>query len=268
MGASFRGYIDESGDEGFKFRQKNDDQASSNWFILASFVTRKKTDLETVKTIDVIRQELKLHPKKHIHWKDLKHQQKVRYSQIIAKLQTRAIGVCVHKPSLFEPETFQERYRLYFYAVRYLLERLSWLVRDRHNPNKWGGDGTLELLFSNRQGMSYTELKDYLYRLKKQRESGQDVRIEFDKVQIEKLKTQAPGRSMGLQLSDAVAGAFFNALEKDRFGNTEPRYLNIISPILYRNEGNVQGYGIKIIPREAISKLHTEESLKWLGEFK
>jgi len=45
--ASFRAYIDESGDEGFKFRKSFDEEASSNWFILAAFVTRKKTDLRT-----------------------------------------------------------------------------------------------------------------------------------------------------------------------------------------------------------------------------
>lgn len=158
MTASFVAYIDESGDEGFKFRTNVDEQRSSDWFILATFITRKKTDLETVRIIDKIREEFKLHPRKHIHWKKLKHPQKVRYAQIISTLRARLIAVCVHKPSLLEPEKFQDRYRLYFYAVRYLLERISWLVRDRHNPGKWGGDGTIKLVFSNRQGMSYEEM--------------------------------------------------------------------------------------------------------------
>ena len=266
MAASFQAYIDESGDEGFKFRNTDDEQASSDWFVLAAFITRKKTDIETVKVIDKIRQEFTLHPRKHIHWKKLKHPQKVRYAQIMAGLQTRIIGVCVHKPSLLEPEKFQERYRLYFYVVRYLIERISWLARDRHNPGKWGGDGTVELLFSNRQGMSYDEMRNYLRLLEKQKGSGQDVRIEFDRIPIDKLKTQTPGRSMGLQLADASAGAFFNALERDRFGNTEPRYLNMISPVLYRHERTPKGYGLKIVPREAIPILHREESLKCLSE--
>lgn len=268
MASSFVAYIDESGDEGFKFRKNTDEQASSDWFILAAFVTRKKTDLETVKVIDKVRNEFKLHPRKHIRWKKLKHPQKVRYAQIITGLQTRLMAVCVHKPSLLEPEKFQDRYRLYFYAVRYLLERISWLVRDRHNPNKWGGNGTVELLFSNRQGMSYDEMRDYLRLLEKQQETGQDIRIEFDKVPIDELKARAPGKSMGLQLADATAGAFFNALEEDKFGNTEPRYLQTIAPVVYRHKGNLHGYGLKIIPREAVPSLIRKESLKWLLEFK
>jgi hypothetical protein len=268
MTASFCAYIDESGDEGFKFRAATDEQASSDWFILAAFITRKKTDLQTVKVIEKARTELDLAPKKHIHWKKLKHLQKVRYAQLVASAQARIIGVCVHKPSLMEPEKFSERYRLYFYAVRYLVERISWLARDRHNPDKWGGDGTTELLFSNRQGMSYDEMRDYLRLLNKQQQAGQDIRIDFEKVPVEKLKTQTPGKSMGLQLADASAGAFFNALERDKFGNTEPRYIQTMTSVLYRENKNLQGYGLKIVPKEALSKLDCVESLKWLTAFK
>ncbi|MGA2092916.1 MAG: DUF3800 domain-containing protein [Sedimentisphaerales bacterium] len=268
MSVSFCAYIDESGDEGFKFRTAPDEGASSDWFILSAFVTRKKADLQTVRIIDKIRSELKYHPRKHIHWKKLKHPQKVRYAQFIASTQSRVMAVCVHKPSLMEPEKFSERYRLYFYAVRYLIERISWLVRDKHNPGKWGGDGTAELLFSNRQGMSYDEMRDYLRLLNKQQQAGQDIRIDFEKVPIENLKTQTPGKSMGLQLADAVAGAFFNALERDKFGNTEPRYIQTMAPVLYRENKNLQGYGFKIAPREAMLKLESEESLKWLATFK
>lgn len=148
------------------------------------------------------------------------------------------------------------------------MERISWLARDRHNPGKWGGDGTVELLFSNRQGMSYDEMREYLRLLERQKETGQDIRIEFDRIPIDKLKTQTPGKSMGLQLADAAAGIFFNALERDNFGNTEPRYLNIISPVLYRNQAIAKGNGFKIVPREALRTLQTEESLEWLTEFK
>lgn len=267
MSASFRAYIDESGDEGFKFRSSPDHHASSDWFVLAAFVTRRKLDLETVKTIDRVREEFKRPARKHIHWKDLKHPEKIRYAQIMTGLRARVLGVCVHKPSLLEREKFRERYRLYFYAVRYLLERLSWLVRDAHNPKEWGGNGTIEVLFSNRQGMSYEELRDYLRLLKHHQRAGRDVRIDFDLVPIDAINTQTPGRSMGLQLADAAAGAFFNALERDRYGNTEPRYIQTLLPILYRHVGHLTGYGLKMVPKDAILSLRAEPSLEWLRAY-
>jgi hypothetical protein len=268
MGASFVAYIDESGDEGFKFRRRTDEQASSDWFVLAAFVTRKPSDLQIDKVMDTVRRELRLRPQDHVHWKKLKHMDKVHYTQVLAPLPTTLAAVCVHKPSLQAPERFQEEYRLYFYAVRCLLERVSWLVRDLYVPTQRDGDGTTELVFSNRQGMPYERMRAYLRLLARQQQAGQDIRIEFDRVPVARLRTQAPGTSRGLQLADAAAGAFFNALERDRFGNTEPRYLQTLSPLLYRHEQNVHGYGFKIMPTQAAAALLSERHLAWLPEFK
>ncbi len=266
MSASFVAYVDESGEEGFKFRRTPEVQSSSDWFVLASLITRKQTDAPTVKLIDAVRSEFNLPPRKHVHWKKLKHPQKVRYAQMMTSLQARIIAVCVYKPALLEPEKFQQRYRLYFYAVRLLLERVSWLARDKHNPSKWGGDGTVEVLFSNRQGMSYEEMREYLKLLQRQQAAGKDIQIEFDRVSPDNIKTRTAGRSMGLQLADAAAGAFFNALERDRYGNTEPRYVQMMAPLLYRHQGTLLGYGLKLLPREVATDLQDEPSLQWIRD--
>jgi len=78
MTASFVAYVDEAGDEGFKFRAQPAVRRSSDWFVLCAFITRKKTDLETVKQIDRVRNEFGLPPRKPVHWKKLKHPQKIR----------------------------------------------------------------------------------------------------------------------------------------------------------------------------------------------
>ncbi len=267
MGASFVAYIDESGDEGFKFRRRTEEQASSDWFVLAALVTRKADDLRVVRVLDSVRRELKLRCREHVHWKKLKHTEKVRYAQTMLPLRTTLAAVCVHKPSLAEPEKFKDGYRLYFYAVRCLLERVSWLVRDIHESCQRSGDGTAELVFSNRQGMPYEQMRAYLRLLERQQRAGHDIRIDFRRVPVARLRTQAPGTSMGLQLADGAAGAFFNALERDRFGNTEPRYLYTLSPLLYRREQNVHGYGLKIMPTQARAQLRSQDSLRWLQQF-
>ncbi|GBE30887.1 MAG TPA: DUF3800 domain-containing protein [Bacteroidetes bacterium] len=264
--ASHRVYIDESGDEGFSFRDGAADNGSSDWFVLTAFVTRTANDLQTVKIIDTVRDEFGLHPKKHVHWKKLKHPLKVRYAQMIAGLPARAISICVHKPSLLEPEKFRLRYGLYLYCVRYMLERVSWLVRDTHNPDKYGGDGTADILFSNRSGMSYEEMKDYLRRLELMKEHGQDIRIDFDHVKIDQISALSPGRAMGLQLADAVAGATFNALERDPYENTEPRYIQTLDPIMYKNRGMLWGYGLKVVPREAMADIADQSCCDWLRD--
>lgn len=268
MSASFKAYIDESGDEGFKFREDLKQIGTSDWLVLSAFVTRAKYDIETVTVIDDVRREFGIVPKKHVHWKDLKHPQKIRYAQMIGEKRGRCISICVHKRSLLEPEKFRLNHRLYFYAVRYLLERLTWLTRDYDHQAKFGGDGSIEIQFSNRGGMSYTKLKGYIDLLRSRKEKGFDVNIEFDRFSLDAFTVKTPGKSMGLQLADAIAGATFNAIERDIYGNTEPRYIETLLPIHYRYDSKVMGYGLKIVPREAITNLAKENYLEWLWKLK
>ena len=51
-----------------------------------------------------------------------------------------------------------------------------------------------------------------------------------------------------LQLADLVASATASAFEPDTFGNTEPRYLREMAPRLYRHNGNLTSYGLKMHP--------------------
>lgn len=46
MNASFVAYVDESGDEGFKFLPNA--QGSSRWFVLSAMVIRRENDLQVV----------------------------------------------------------------------------------------------------------------------------------------------------------------------------------------------------------------------------
>lgn len=254
---SFVVYIDESGDEGFNFGH-----GSSEWFVIAAAITRKKSDLETVKLVDEVRELLNKPPKKPLHFRDLKHEHKVVFLDRIAKARIRAVTFMVHKPSIKEPETFQERYRLYFYAVRFLFERVSWFCRDNRKVDD-DGDGGAEIIFSNRSGMSYDELKEYLTKLKVKSDLIDDIRIDWSVIREERIAAYTSGKRMGLQIADAVASGFFKAIEISRLGFTEDRYVRMMKPIVYRHEGNVLGYGIKIWPRDFDFKM--DERFNWLN---
>ena len=252
MGASFRCYIDESGCEGFKFGA-----GSSRWFIQSAVIVRKAKDDTIVQSMRKIRELFEMPPKKPVHWKSLKHDKKVALASELSGLPIRCIGVAVDKTALLEPEKFQESYRLYFYSIRYLLERVSWLVRDSGKGAH--GDGKVELIFSNRSGRPYEKLDQNLCLLKRQLDFGDDVRIEFDYLDLEGRKTWRPGKSAGLQVADAYAGSLFNALEPTRFGFVETRYIETLKSVIYNRQGYLWGYGIKITPREAIEGVKRTE---------
>jgi len=262
MNPTFVVYIDESGDEGFAFGG-----GSSEWFVLSGVVTRKSKDLPTVKLVDDVRSQLGKPPKVPLHFRDLKHEQRLPYVDKISRAELRTVSVLVHKRSLKEPEKFQEGYRLYFYAARYLFERVSWYCRD-HTTLHDTGDGSAEVVFSNRSGMSYDEMKEYLDRLKARTEPT-DVRIEWNVINRDQITAYRAGSRMGLQIADAVAGSFFYAVEPSRHGFTEDRYARMLKPVVYHREGRCLGYGLKFWPRDVDEALMKQDRFGWVrNEFK
>jgi hypothetical protein len=202
MVASFVVYIDESGDEGFHF-----EKGSSKWFVLSAIVTEKASDLETVKLVDKVRLIFNREPadKDPLHFRKLKHEQRLPFLGEIAKANVKAVSIMIHKPSIINVELYQERFRLYFYASRLLLERVSWYCRDHKTPHI-SGDGSAEVFFSNRSGMKYAELREYMRTLRLKSELN-DVRVDWDVIREGQI-TALPPNLMGMQIADAVASSF------------------------------------------------------------
>jgi hypothetical protein len=228
-------------------------------------ITKKAHDLETVKLVDHVRDLLKKPDKKPLHFRDLKHEQRLPFIAEIAKADLRTVSVLIFKPSLKEPEKFQERYRLYFYAVRYLFERVSWYCRD-HKTGHDAGDGSAEIVFSNRSGMSYAEMRDYLKYLK-ERTGPLDVRIHWPVMNPDNITAYSSGKRMGLQIADSAASSFFYAVQSSQYGFAEDRYARMLKPVVYQRHGAYQGYGLKFWPREAEELLKAKASLQWTNEY-
>lgn len=257
--ASFVVYIDESGDEGFNFGK-----GASEWFVLSSVITRKGRDIETVKLIDRVRSRLGKPPKKPLHFRDIRHEHRLPYIGEISQSPIRAISVMVHKPSLNEPEKFREPYRLHHYTLRFLLERVSWCCRDYRRLSD-GGDGSVEIVFSNRAGMSYQEIRDYLNLLHGLSDVW-DVRIDWNVINTGQISTFTPGKRMGLQIADAIASSVFYAVNPSRLGYTEDRYVRMLKPVTYHHRGEYVGYGLKFYPREVAALVNSDKNLKWVKE--
>lgn len=260
MPASFVIYVDESGDEGFKFNA--DGTGSSRWFVLAAAITRKSSDLESVKLVDTLRGILKWN-RKPLHFRRMKHEHRLPYIDLIANARIRALAVCVHKPLLKEPETFQQKSVLYHYAARYLLERASWCCRDHYREGE--GDGSAEIVFSNRAGTSYAEMKEYFGLLQRKSEVG-DVRIEWDVIRQDAIRAVNHDAMMGLQIADAIASAFYFGVQPNTQGFNEPRYATMLHPIVYAHKGRRLGNGLKLWPREADDLVVADQRLAWIRE--
>lgn len=263
--STFVAYIDESGDEGFKF-----EAGSSHWFVLSALILRKSQDLEMVGQVAKIRQLLGKPEKHALHFRNLNHDQRVAFVNEIAKTDYRAISVVVHKPSFANPATFKSAYRLYHYAVRFLLERIGWYCRD-NQPFPCEGNGTVDLVFSNRRRMSYEAIRNYLElllanaKIEYEGEPVTDIRLVHSVIRPDQISAPVANSRAGLQLADAIASSCYYGLEKSKYNTIEPRYAITIKPVIYCRKGNYLSYGFKCFPaKDGFEKINAD--LKWIGE--
>ena len=255
---SFNIYIDEAGDEGFDFSKK-----TAEWFIISAVITREENDLDVLSSIvKETRLEFNYDPKQEIHFRKLTHDKKIAYLNRIASARIRSITVAIHKPSLREQEVFRQKNKLYFYACRYLLERVSWFCRDNFETSRHKGDGTMRITFSKRKNMSYAELKEYIRLLRRIGES-RDIRIEWGTIKDTQILALGASQSMGLQVSDAVASSAYKALNRSEYGYVEDKYIKTLRPTMYRYKRTIWGYGFKVWP-EGGNNTSNGELFVWL----
>ncbi len=261
-GVGFRVYVDESGDEGFVFRP--DGTGSRHWMVLSAVVVRRTNDLALVRMLGEVRTTLGKAPKQQLHFSDLKHEQRVPYVRRIAGMPVRTVSVLIHKPSIRDPEKFQaEKFLLYRYATRFLLERVSWLCRD-HAADGPGG-GTAHVVFSNRSIMSYDELRAYL-RLLKDQSDPMDVRVDWSVIDPDRVEAVNHDQLAGLQIADAVASSLYYAVQLNRYGEVEEKYTQMLRPTFYRHKGKALGYGVKFWPAEVEALKMTNPHLRGFAD--
>lgn len=252
---SFIAYIDESGDEGFKFNE--DGSGSSRWFVLSAAVVRQTNDLQMVSCLKETREVLGKQPKTPLHFVDLRHEQRIPYVRRVGAIPMRTVTVAIFKPLIQEPEKFQNnKYLLYRYATRLLLERVSWLCREHRRDGE--GDGFVEIIFSNRSNMSYEEIREYLRLLCRQHDDDpQRVQIDPSVIDPDRIRTIEHSKMAGLQVADAVASGLHFGVKVNRYGETETGYLPHLKGSLFRHKGEHLGYGIKLWP-EDLATIKTE----------
>lgn len=231
-GLQFRCYIDESGDEGFVWRERG---GSTRWFVMAAVILRESEDLAVARATDRIKSRLNLEAERPLHWVDRRrHEQRRVIVDEIQKEPITVVCVALHKPSLGQ-SYLRTPPALYHYSTRLLLERVSWFVAAQ--------SGHVDLVFENRTTVSYGQLEAYIRALQA------DPKVQIRSV-IGTFQTVTRAQQKILQIADACAGAMFAALECDQDGLTDQTYIEALSSRLYRHgaSSKLVGYGIKIFP--------------------
>jgi hypothetical protein len=254
---SFHAYIDESGDEGFKFKDPPE-RGSSEWFLLSAVIVRETRLAAASRLLNALIGPIEERRKAPIHFTNLNHDQQVGVIHGMAKMPVRLITVCVNKRQLGGEHGLGRDRRLYFYCVRFLLERISWLTRDRSVAGE--GNGRCRLTFSACKGLSYANLSEYLGVLA----AGQS-QVAWDHVDIERIKVQPHNESIWLRTSDAAVSGFARALELSPHGLCEDRFARLLRPVVYCYQEKYLSYGVKLFPSRPAVEAERDNRYQWLS---
>lgn len=229
-------YIDESGDEGIG-------TGGSRWFVLGAVIVPAEYDLQWSAIIPAMKRRLGKDERKYIlHWSYLDHKQKRFVAQTLGALDFTLSVVVVDKEDPFiEGSSFlKTKDVLYRYTARYLIERLSWLARDRGRIAK--------LTFEYRSNLDYDGMRAYWQHLRFLIPSTQ---IHWPAIDWKNFRILPKRQNRWLQATDACCGAVYNALERDQFGNVEEVYVMELRERFYRRGGKLFSYGLKFMPTAA-----------------
>jgi len=247
-------YIDESGDQGFVFRE-NPHGGSSRWFVLSAIITRRDQDRQIVPLARDIRRRIGIGERDTLHFMGLSHERRVCVVDAISTAPVQIINIIINKREIANPAIFAGAgFRMYFYATRLLLERVSWFARDQAA----GEPAPVKLIFERCKNLNYDDMKSYIEYLRFRTPvrvaqfaalaPGQ-IRIHWPCIKTSMFEISDKKRLAGLQLADCAASSIKCALDLSPYGFTEHRYAKMLRPCVNHRRGNYASYGLKFFPR-------------------
>jgi len=224
-------YVDESGEEGFS-------PTSCEWLILGGALQPSTARETIIEAYEKFKAE-HCQPNWHFHFQTCSHDQRLGFISAMRNTGLRAFAIAIHKPSILRRENFTKKYFLYFYGLRFLLERVTTYCRDHCQE-------PLRVHLSSRKGLTAENLNAYLDRVLTSPFVKQD-KMQWEYLSRADINTYPNKDWRGLQMADCIASSIGKTLELSRYGTTEPRYLAELHPCFHHDSLDY-GQAIKCWP--------------------
>ena len=268
MPVGFVVYIDESGDDGLRRVQPVDTHGSSEWFVLSAVVVRVERDAEAIQWVKNIVGKFTGAQRSDLHYADLSPTKRRVACQDIAQLPVRCFVVMSNKKNMrsyANPKPAYERNWFYWWCARLLLERVTQFCAMR-SLREYGEIRSLRVMFSQRGGMSYSRFRTYMNLLRFESEIGSlkltAGDLDWRVIDLEQVFAYDHRQLADLQIADAVAGSFFQAVSQDNGRTCDPSNAQLLEPRMYRGpRGAIIGNGVKPMPTLRAMKLSMEQRL-------
>ena len=212
-------YIDEAGDLGAN--------RGTQWFVLTAVIVNVEDEPQIRKKLKAIKTMFNWQT---IHFRNVKDFRQRMY--IVRELSDEPFEIVnvLFDTNQFDQNKMQSE-QAYNFICRYLLERVSWLLRDTGRKGR--------VVLSSRGTSRDEELSSYI-RDKLVPYPNNQIADVFLSVECK----QASAWDM-LQLADVCATSMFYSHEVHKYGFTVPCYAIKLQAKLYRHNGKYVKYGIK-----------------------
>lgn len=214
-------YVDECGEEGFGNK-------SSEWLIVGGVIQPDETVRQNFKDAYDDFKSAHMQDNWHFHFAKASHDQRLGFIHTVRDTGLRAMAVAIYKPSIRQQENFKKRYYLYFYALRFLLERATIWCRDH------GVHDDLHVYLSTRRGLKVENLNDYLEKIITSPFVKNDKMV-WSCLRNESIFLAPNSKLRGLQIADCVVSSLGKAIEPSTFGLFENRYILDLHPMFHHD---------------------------------
>lgn len=225
-------YIDEAGDLGAN--------KGSRWFVISAVIVDNDEEPKIRKSLAQIRTRLNIN---EVHMRKIKEFERRAFAvKTLSLNKFTFINVIIDTTKLkrgLSPNL------LYNYSCRYLIERVSWFLRD---TNRFAN-----IVLSSRGTSKDAMLQNYLGRLI----SYPSNTVDADS--FGRIEAKTPLQWELLQLADVCATSMFLCYEERTFGFRLPCFCYALESHLYKRDGRIIKYGIKFFQDEMTP---TSEELK------
>ena len=257
--ATFVAYIDEAGDEGFKFEKgSSGEKGSSEWLVLGAVILRRASEMPEIRLVDDVRARLnrgrkpdrQFPAKKALHFRDLEHDVRKYYAARIAKANLTSVVVLIKKQDLLagnetSAEEREVRAVLYDVAVLALIETISHHCAREYTADDTG-DGSINLVFSSNGSVNYDKLRNTIEGVLADPSAfSYEGYSEREVIRPAQVQAIMHSKSMGLQIADAVTSSYYYAVENSADGFTEDAYVRLLLPCAYQHSGKIYVHGVE-----------------------
>lgn len=215
MKPAFHVYIDEAGDPGVK-PKLTVDPSPTDWFVISAVVVSDEREPDIVGWVQDMGEAVRTLPANPLHYRNLSLTNRERVARMLGRKPVRLFSVASHKETMRQHVNRKlgraSDKEFYNWCLRLLLERVTSFCYRRSTRD--GGEvQPARIVFSERGGHNYSELRDYLKKLEAQTLTKKLVlerRGLSPGIIANSLMEVRPHASVaGLQLADIVASSVF-----------------------------------------------------------